>query len=102
MKKVNIRIIIDGNSRDIDFCRLEKTDIKPLGNFFSFQNDQWIGLFNDFQVDTFLDILIIVRGNPQIQSRMMVFINDVSNGPYSLFEPFNRNGYGQFNEEVPV
>jgi hypothetical protein len=103
MKTVDLTIKIDSNSRRIEFCALEDKDLNPKRHF-AFRKGQWQGDFKNFKLnsDDDLDILIIVTGNPNSNSIMTVIIDGVESGQFDLFKPFNRNGYGQFNEEIRV
>jgi hypothetical protein len=101
MRTVNIEIKIDSHSMRLDYCQLEGRSLNP-GLHFRFKNGEWVGVFNNFPVgeDNDLDILIITVGNPGTDSKMTVSINGIDKGSYNLYKPFNRNGYGQFNQEI--
>jgi len=101
MTKVNIEIRIDSNSLRLEYCLLENRKLNPATHF-TFKNGEWVGKFNNFPIDNDndLDILIIAVGNPNTNSKMKVLINNVEKGNFELFKPFNRNGYGQFNQEI--
>ncbi|HAN17922.1 MAG: hypothetical protein A2X13_10590 [Bacteroidetes bacterium GWC2_33_15] len=101
MANVDITIKIDSNSRRIEFCLLEDKNLKPQ-NHFSFKNGEWVGNFNNFPLgsDNDLDFLIVTIGNPNSNSKMKVIISGIEKGSFNLFKPFNRNGYGQFNQEI--
>jgi|GEM_PF-2753583 len=103
MPTVNITIIIDSNSRNIEYCLLEGTELEPR-NHFRFLRGNWVGQFDDFPIqrDNDLDILILTSGNPGSDSTMNVIINRTDKGTFNLFKRFNWNGYGQFNEEIRI
>jgi hypothetical protein len=103
MTTINIEIKIDSISRRLEFCSLEDKNLNPQTHF-TFKNGEWIGKFNNFPInsDNDLDILIIAIGNPGTNSKMTVLVNEVEKGTYNLFKIFNRNGYGQFNQEIKL
>ncbi len=103
MTKVNIEIKIDSNSLRLEFCLLESKNINPKTHF-TFKNGEWIGKFNNFPIDSDndLDLLILAVGNPNTNSKMTVIVDGNLKGSFNLFKPFNRNGYGQFNQEITL
>lgn len=103
MKKVNIEVKIDSNSLRLEFCLLESKNLNPKTHF-TFKNGEWIGKFNNFPIDNDndLDVLIIAVGNSNTNSKMTVTIDGDDKGSFNLFKPFNRNGYGQFNQEISL
>tara|TARA_R110002020_G_scaffold61545_6_gene165526 strand:- start:4403 stop:4714 length:312 start_codon:yes stop_codon:yes gene_type:complete len=103
MTKVNVEIKIDSNSLRLEYCLLEGKNLNPKTHF-TFKNGEWIGRFNNFPIenDNDLDLLIITVGNPNTNSKMTVTINGVLKGNFDLIKPFNKNGYGQFNRQIPL
>lgn len=103
MATINIEIKIDSSSRRLEFCTIEEKNLNPKTQF-TFKGGEWVGKFNNFPInsDNDLDILIITTGNPNENSKMTVLINGTEKGIYNLFKPFNRNGYGQFNEQISL
>lgn len=101
MTKVNIEIKIDSNSLRLEFCLLESKNLNPKTHF-TFKNGEWVGKFNNFPIDNDndLDLLILAVGNPNTNSKMTVLVDRKLKGSFNLFKPFNRNGYGQFNQEI--
>ena len=101
MRTVNMEIKIDSNSIRLDFCQIEGRTLNSASHF-KFKNGGWVGVFNNFPVgdDNDLDILIIAVGNPGTDSKMTVSVDGIDKGSYNLYKPFNRNGYGQFNQEI--
>lgn len=101
MRTINIEIRIDSNSFRLEYLRLEGRVLNPRTHF-RFRGGEWVGVFNNFPIDgdNDLDILIITVGNPGTNSKMTVGINGTERGSYDLYQPFNRNGYGQFNREI--
>ena len=100
MKKVDLKITIDSNSRRIEYILIENRNYP--NSFFNRENGEWVGEIKDLQIgdDNDLDIIIIVAGNPGLQSEMEVIIDNDSKEKFKMYKPFNRNGYGQFNEEI--
>lgn len=100
MKKVDLKITIDSNSRRIEYILIENRNYPS--SFFNRENGEWVGEIKDLQIgdDNDLDIIIIVAGNPGLQSEMEVIIDNDPKGKFKMYKPFNRNGYGQFNEEI--
>lgn len=103
MKRVDVVITIDSNSRDLEYFVMEGIDLET-NRYFRLVNGEWIGKFPNFPIesDNDLDILMIVRGQPGTDSIMKVKIDNREPTTNRLFRPFNRNGYAQFNEQIPV
>ncbi|GAF05481.1 hypothetical protein [Saccharicrinis fermentans] len=101
MKKVNLKIEIDLNSRRIEYINIEGR-VLSTNSFFDFINGSWVAEQKDFPLnnDEDLDILIITVGNPRENSKLKLTVNSEFKGEFSMYKPFNRNGYGQFNLEI--
>lgn len=101
MIKVNLKITIDSRSRRIEVVYLEGIAFAP-NSIFRFVNGQWEAKLSNFSLgpDNDLDVLIITVGNPNTQSEMKVYFNNTLKATKSMYQPFNRNGYGQFNTEI--
>ncbi|MCX8530865.1 hypothetical protein [Chryseobacterium luquanense] len=103
MKKVTIEIKIESTAHRIDYLLLENKNLNPQTHF-RFINGDWVAKLSDFPIDNDydLDVLIIAIGNPMTTSVMSVTIDGISKGTFKLYKPFNKNGYGQFNQAIPV
>lgn len=99
----DIEISIDNKTMRIDYCRIEQRVLDPRLHF-NFSKGQWETKLENFPIDGDhdLDILVIVIGNPRTKSNMKVKIDGIEKGTFKTYKAFNRNGYAQFNEEIPV
>ncbi len=100
MKKIKLTITISNTTRRIEYIVIEGRKL-PI-SFFYFKNGEWVAEQENFPVgnDNDIDILIIVAGNHKSQSKMKVYVDNNLKGNYEMYKPFNKNGYGLFNEEV--
>jgi len=103
MKKATIEIKIESTSHRIDYLLLENKNLNPQTHF-RFLNGDWVAKLSDFPIDNDgdLDILIIAIGNPASNSVMSITIDGVFKGTFNLYKPFNKNGYGQFNQAISI
>jgi hypothetical protein len=101
--KRDILLKIDSNSHRIEYCLIEGINLRP-DVYFRFVDGSWLAKFKNFPigVDNDLDILIIVAGNPGTDSVLSVEIGDAKAEEFSLYRPFNKNGYGQFDQHIEV
>lgn len=101
MKKVKLKITISNTTRRIEYIVVEGRKLNP-NTFFDFENGEWVAEQDNFPIgnDNDIDVLIIVAGNHKSQSKMNLFVDGNLKGSYEMFKPFNKNGYGQFNEEA--
>lgn len=103
MANIDLEIKIDSDSIRLEYCLIEGKKLNPE-NHFAFKNGNWVGRFNNFPIDTDngLSIFILAAGNPNTNSKMTIAISGNDKGVFSLFKPFNRNGYGQFNQDISL
>lgn len=102
MVEVDIVILIDSRSMGIEYCRLEGMSLNPKTHFV-FKEGYWRAVFQKFPLKGGdLDLLIVTYGNPGEQSEVQVFFGKKLKGKYDMYKPFNKSGYGQFNESIPV
>ena len=103
MHRRHVRIQIDSNSRRIDYFNIEGFNLNP-DQYFRFISGRWVADLPNFPIgpDNDLDILTVAVGNPFTNSTMAVEVDNQNKGSYQLFQPFNRNGYGHFNQHIPI
>lgn len=99
----DVKITIDGRARYIDYVFVEGFKYKPR-KFFKIENGNWVSEKKNLPIVDYpnLDIVIVAIGNPGDQCEMTVEINGTKKGPFTMYKPFNRNGYGQFDEDVAL
>lgn len=103
MRKVTVTIKVSGGARYLDFCRLEGYKFDPDRNF-RFLKGYWVGDFEDLQIgsDSDLDILIVAAGSRGANCSMTVQINGGQELPFDMNKPFNKSGWGFFEEEIKL